>query len=486
MIKYFTVAIFTLLFNVLLLDVANATSYFLDNSISGNSDSNAGTSSGAPWATLQHAANTMVAGDVLYIGSHHSETLGSATNVVFASGSANPPQIYAVDDTNWSPGPYTPVTADLVDPSSTVHPQYGLSAGTLTLSGGFYIRGMTFFVNAPTSQQNINFGNSSNEQICERCLLNIVNNSSSSTINLNTGSSAYTLFKDLTTGFNNTNQNITATGNSEIRGSGLGPLLDTSVSLVQPTNVFSSPASTLIVDGVDLSTGYTNIVTGVVNGQVIIRNSKTTISTNLTNSTVQPSGYIHAETISYAGLFCDVHWKENDGTIDQDTANFRSGGAQCNSAGISYKMVGNTNASVVEPLKAPPIDIGYLSSGSSTTITLYFMFDGANNSQGFNSTTLNNNQIWMRVGNPESSTSPLATFTSNKISNYLPSTSPSVQGSVAGSWTTSGVTTPEFYSMTVTFTPQMGGHYTIWPEANIGNGKTIWIDPQYLCSGNCS
>lgn len=58
------------------------TIYYLDPSIGNNA--NAGTDSGSPWATLQYAVNTIVAGDICYC--RGTETLTGAVSVATGSG----------------------------------------------------------------------------------------------------------------------------------------------------------------------------------------------------------------------------------------------------------------------------------------------------------------------------------------------------------------------------------------------------------------
>lgn len=470
--------------------IANATSYFLDSTITGASDSNACTSAGAsgPCATLTGAIGKMAAGDVLYIGSHHAETLVATTTYVFPGTSANPNLVFDVSDASWGAGAYTPVTADLTDPSQVTFSTIQATTGSIQFMGGVNIYGMEFKTASASTNQLINFTSSgTGSQRCDKCALVHAETNSGSITQLNgVGGGSSNLYTDLTVSFGNTAQQIQCNGPCEIRGAGNGTFLISGSSV--PANPFTAGgAGPIVVDGVDLSASYTNLVNGTSTstGQFTFRNCKLGTA-GFSGATLAPASYVRAENVSASGTNYEVHWRSYAGSIDTDPNTTHTGGMTYNGTNlISYKMTGSANANVVFPVKAPPISLKHLASGSSTTITLSFLFDGANNSAGFNSTTLNNNQIWMRVGYSGTSGNPLNTFASNKIANLLPSTTAAVQGTAGGTWTNT-LTTPEAYTMTLTFTPAIAGDYELFVEADMGANKTIWIDPQYTCTGNCS
>lgn len=460
-----------------------ASAYFLSNGVSGNSDSNACTLSNAPCATLAGAIGKMSAGDTLYIGSHHTETIASATTWTFPGTNANPNFVFAVSDTAW-PSNHQPVTADLVTPASANFPIMIVSTGSLELAGAFYSYGMEWEVTASTGPPNILVANGANIQRHESTLF-FLNTSNANSILEQLGANSDLVCSNCQVEFGSTSQSISL-GTSELRGNGLGTFINSSGSV--PTNLISTITGNVIMDGVDLSNAGTNISnTASTIGGLLLRNVKYGTSALAAANTVYPSYAVKSENTSASATYYELHWKTYANSVDTDTSNYRTGGMTYNGTnGISYKLTGTGNSSPDYPIYSPAIVLRHLASGSSTTITLYFMFDGANSTQGFNSSTLNNNQIWMRVGYGGSSSTPINSFANNSVANLLPNTTPATQGASGGTWTTSGVTTPETYSMTVTFTPALAGDYELFVEGNWASGKIVWIDPQFTCSGNCS
>lgn len=477
---------------LLMASPAFAAKYFLDNSVTGAADSNTcvtttPSSTIGPCLTLLGVIGRMIAGDVLYIGSHHVETVSTATNWAFPGTSASPNKVFAVNDgsASWTSG--TPVTADLTDPSNGGGfgaPSVSISSGTGQISGNVYVYGMTFAGTAATAAQNFNVGGGGAvAETYKRCLFEFTGTGSANQINLSFGTGALVTYVDSEFSFGATTQFLTTDYGAQIRGNGLGPLVKSGSSV--PINLFSGLGAVVTADGVDFTGAFSStLTTGGTYG--VLTSNSLQAGTSLGTAS-GPSISLRAENIATTATDCALHWNTFANSVDTDTTNFRTGGMTCDSAGISYKLTSTANESTVFPVAAPPIDLGHLTSGSSTTITLYFLFDGANNSQGFNSTTLNNGQLWMRVGYAGSSGSPINSFANNAVANQLPSTSTATQGTAGGTWTTSGLTTPETYSMSVTFTPLLAGHYELFVEGMFGaSGKIVWIDPQFTCTGNCS
>lgn len=479
---------------------AASATYYVSNGVTGNSDSNACTSASLPCATLVHAASLMSTsgGDTLYVGSHHSETLGTATTINFEATSGNYNSVFAVDDTNWP----TNVTGSLVDPSSANFPVYTLSSGNLGLQNGVYIYGMEFQQSGTSTGHIIfNANTSFTIQRCQRCALFLTSTASGPAIDVGggagggNGGSSLTM-SDCEVKFGNANQAINLVQASAflptqlvIRNHGLGPFVVSGSTL--PSNLFFAygQPTFLTVEGVDLSTYTSGNILNANNAwtQAIFRNdvinSGAALSANMTTS---QNAFVHFENTDTTGTNYVLNWKAYNSTVVTDTTTYRTGGATYDGThGYSLKLTG-TGASnpVIGRQVLPPINIGHLNSGSSTTITLYFLYDAANNTGGFNG-TVQNNQFWMRVSYQGTASSTLASYGSTEIANYLPTTASATQGSASGSWTSSGLTTPSAYAMSVTFIPQAPGNYIIYPEAAIATNKTIWVDPLFTCSGNC-
>jgi hypothetical protein len=469
---------------------AFAASYFLDNTISGDSDSNACTVSSATCATLAGVIAKMAAGDTLFIGAAHAET-STATTYTFPGTAAAPNYIYAVNDAAWAGG-HTPVSADLTDPShpgGVTSPVITDTATPLGFLGTFTAQGLTIKMGAATGNQALNLSQGGPAvQRWKRTEFMLSSTTGFSYLELGYGGGSTTYLTDCELYTAVVGDYITSSnGLGYISGNGLGSFLAAGSTV--PTAFFNNVAGPLIVDGVDLSAITTILVENPPVAQVILRNDRLNsgvtyaagLSTNLPT-------IVQVENSSSAATNYELHWRTLTGSVDTDATNYRTGGMTYNGTnGISYKMTGSANATVTNPLIMPPIDLGHLSTGSATTIKVYFMFDGANNTEGFNSTTLNNNQLWASVGWGGSASYPINSFSNNKINDSMPSTTPATQGTVSGTWTAPTPTTPELYAMTVgPFTPLIAGHYELFVEAAIGAGKIIWVDPQYTCTGNCN
>ena len=456
---------------------AFAASYFVDNSISGNSDSNACTLSSAPCATVGGTIGKMAAGDTLYIGSHHVETVTAGWT--FPGTGANPNYIFSVNDASWAAG-HTPVSADLVNPLSASFPAFTANSG-FNILGSFYIYGIKY---SETSTQTMTFASNLNYQVYDSCLLT----GTSGNLQVAISSSSSVQFLNPSFSFTSTGGRILSSfGPVTFKGTGLGTLLNSTSTVPTDLMTVGGPGEQNFI-GVDLSNVNTTLVLySSSNGPVNIINSVKNSSAAFSSGTVIGMNQ-SIQNVDSGSTFYKYFNQQYSGQEATSTSVFRSGGMTYNgSNGLTYALTGNANSNLNYPLNLIPISIGHLTSGSSTTISIHFAFDGANNAQGFNSTTLNNNQIWMSVGYEGSSSSPLASFATNKIADLLPTTTPATQGTVdSSSWTTTGLTTPEKYIMSVTFTPQLSGNYIIWVRANIAANKTIWVDPQFDCTGNCS
>ena len=471
---------------------AFAASYFLDNSISGDSDSNACTLSSAPCATLAGAIAKMAAGDTLFVGSGHTETT-AVILYTFPGTAASPNFVYAVNDASWAAG-HTPVSADLTDPS---HPG-GVSSPVITdtadangleFSGSVYGYGLTFNMTG-TAGTDISFADgvgSVQHWRRNKFMLSPTAGTSIIYFGVSSGTTAfYTDNEIYTSEAGDYLTTLSSNSYTYIKGSYLGPLIAS--GSVIPTYLFSSPGTGFIVDGVDLSNITTTLVnTPSDNGAEIFRNDRLNSGVAYAiNIFYGLPELVQIENSDSAATDYQLHWRNASGSIDTDATNYRTGGMTYNGTnGISYKMTGATGSTTVSPTALPPIDLGHLSASAvSTTITLYYMFDGA--SAAWNSTTLTNAQLWMRVGYGDNASYPIFSFIDNKVNDSMPSTTPATQGTAGGAWTHTGQTTPEFYEMTVTFTPQIAGHYELFVEGAIPSGKVIWIDPQFTCTGNCS
>jgi hypothetical protein len=483
---------------------ANANTYYLDNYISGASDSNACTAPNAPCASFAHAVSLLNAGDTLYIGSHHGtstvDTSSLSTLAIGAGTAASPAYIYAVNDSNstypWSGGTYVFSTSDLVDPSQSIFPIWSVSSSLVTINGSFFLHGLELkMTNSGTEDLELGFGGSS-VQVYENDAFVLSAGSSSSYIEVTTASTARAIYYNPGFYFTNASQYLNVaggTGNSNgcsrFFGSGFAGTANFLMSgSTTPTTLTTINGGCLIIEGGDYS-GPTTLSngTGTSGGAVLVRDAKLSISSgNYFTGTATSGLSVRAENTNASAIGYDLHWRGYFGSVDTDTANYRSGGFNYNGMPLSYKITTTTNANFALPASSVPIDIGHLTAGASTTITFNVMFDGA--STAWNKAQLTDHDMWLMIGADTVAGSPNRGWNSDKSAAY-PATANNQgnSGTTSGSWTTSGVTTPEVYTVSLTFTPQVSGHYTAFLNVNgSANARTVWLDPQYTCSGNCS
>jgi hypothetical protein len=571
-----------LLVGTALISPATAASYFLDNSTASGLDSNAGTNSNAPWATLMKASMTMVAGDVLYVASTHSEPLmfetatvsgstgsgdtaavtftgsfagsphtttyseiggdtttttatglknainadatmlaahcystssaaivtiecptgttysgaSSVTTVVtmaagtpsftFAGTAANPNQIFSVVNTSWSGGGYTPVSADLTDPSGTTA-TFTTAQSSAKLIGSFYMTGPVFASTVTSASAWQTATVAGNTQVFNKTEFTSSGTSSPIYLAATASTNASVTLQDSIVKFGSATSSVFIGGTVVIRGSGLGSFLASGSTL--PTNLFTFPATgnmpPMLTDGVDLSAETNNLFQH--NGSSILArviNSKLGTTSYIdATPTVANSTQVRIENSDSAATNYALHWREFSGSADTDTSNFETGGATYDGThGYSFELTGTGNATVSSPQRSPYLMKAHLNSGVSETVTVQFMFDGANNAQGFNAAQITNKQAWLRCGWSGSAASPLDSFSTLRVADLLPSTASANQATSTAGWTSPSVTTVEKGRFQLTFTPQIAGYYECWIEDAIASGQILWVDPTVTVS----
>ena len=474
---------------------AEAATQYLDNSIAGNSDTaTACTSSTTPCATLTGVLATsgshtaLAAGDTLYIGSHHAETLSANTTYTLPGTTTNPNFIFAADDTNFATGVTPPLT--LVTAVSAAHPTITNGAFTLSIAGSFYAYGLTF-VSASTSAGAIALESAAVAafQRWSHSLFSLTGNSATPRLSIgnSSGISGQVVYLDDSQArFANVGEGIKSTvPDLFIRGSGDGAFLASGSSI--PTNLLSSGGALIFqnvfMDGVDLSGETGSIAANATNYMLVyVNNSALNASATLISAQpTQPNTIdVRSENSSSSATYYERHWWNFAGKIDTDTSNFQNSGTTYDGThGISVKMTGSGNATIANPQRSPFLINRYVTTGAHT-ITVQAMFDSANTTQGWNATTITNKEAWLKCGSvtAASPTTPLTNFTDDRVADLQPSTSSGNQTASASTWTSPSVTgTAEAVKFPLSITTTQAGYYECWVEAVTGNGQVLWVDP---------
>lgn len=140
--------------------------------------------------------------------------------------------------------------------------------------------------------------------------------------------------------------------------------------------------------------------------------------------------------------------KDYYGSLVEETVKVRTSGASEGGQAISWKMTTTANASFpCGSFDSIEIPIEILSTGSKT-FTVEILVDSAS--------AWNTNDIGMELDTLESSAQPLATHNTT-LPSVLASTSNLTAGVGTGSWTTTGLTNPISYKLTLTRTVNMTG-----------------------------
>lgn len=135
-----------------------------------------------------------------------------------------------------------------------------------------------------------------------------------------------------------------------------------------------------------------------------------------------------------------------NGSMRQDTAVTRTGGASDGTTPISLRMETTSQYYPLSALESLPLEVWNETVGTPITVAVHVLTDGV---------TLKDDEAWLEVSYLDSTGSPLGAVTSDEKSNQL--VAGSDQSTSSESWTTTGITTPVKQVLSVTFTPQKKG-----------------------------
>ncbi len=177
------------------------------------------------------------------------------------------------------------------------------------------------------------------------------------------------------------------------------------------------------------------------------------------------SGKVVLHHCSSANQTYDFYERSYEGTVEDSTSIYRTGGASDGTTALSAKMV--SSAGCVDnliALESIPIH-GWTNSTTEKTFTVEGVWDSATNIQ--------NDEIWMELEYPANNTDGLGAVARGKCAILG---TPADQTASAATWTTIGLTNPNKFKLSVTVTPGKAGPIT----ARVYLAKpstTVYIDP---------
>lgn len=408
---------------------------------SGAGGSNNGSSWANAYTTLEAAFAAKAAGDDFWVAHDHAQTATGALTITCKGTVTSPSRVICVNRAGTVP----PVAADM---RTTATITAGTTSGTLTLSTfsvRIYFYGISFRAGSGSSGSGIATSGSGACFVFDACKFILNTTSSARTIALG----AETQFwSNTVVTFGAADQGINVSSNCVLYWDKTSTT--PAVTGTSPTTLFNIATGDVYLKGLDLSAiGSGNSVFAVGSnslGLKIIENCKMGASFAFTSGTfVMGKG-------SFLGVNCDsgdtnyAYRKQNYlGTITHETTIKRTGGASDGTTGISRKLVSTTNSRLFPPLEMDPIVI-WNESTSSITVTVHVVTDNV---------TLKDSECWIEVEELGTSGYPLSVIQSDRATTVL--TTPANQTTSTEAWTTTGLGTPVYQKLNVTFTPAEKG-----------------------------
>lgn len=426
--------------------------------------------SGATWAlakaTIQGALAVAAAGDRVFVSQAHAQTQASALTLTSAGTATNPIQILCADD---SAGPPTSLAT-----TATVTTT---GANSLTIAGSIYCYGIKFAAMTGFSAGALNVNSTAGHvQEYDHCALGM-NSTSTSTLLIQFGAAALTttpsltLLRDTNLSYGHVNHRISVAHGSVVwKGGSLVGAATTTLAVFGS----SGRGGILDVSGVDLSAAdqflnLSSFGTGAGASTLTLSNCKLPASWAGALGSYRPG-------CSVAMFNCDsgdTNYRFETltpGTLTQDTAVYRTGGASDGTTPISWRMAagGSGTKYPVLTIDTPKIAVWNETIGSAITATLEVVTDGV---------TLTDADCWIEVQYPGTSGSTKSTFVADVKASPLASAAD--QASSAAAWTTTGLASPVKQKLSVTFTPQEKG-----PVVAIVRlakpSTTVYVDPDLV------
>lgn len=423
------------------------------------SDSDNGSTWGLAKATLVGAAAIDAAGDAIYLSQSHAES-GGAVTAVFAGTIANPVKIIAGNDA--------------AEPPTAVSSASLISSSSITLSGSYYLYGLTL---QAASSILPNAQSTSNSVTLDHCSLITTGTTGGGFFSIGSANNCTqkAVLLDCTYKFGGvSNIGCATAGVVEIKGGSFVSGTSTPSAGIFGGSSSDRTGSRLLIDGLDMTNlaSTVNIFrTFISPGLFQIRNSKlpASWSGSLCNATPLATGQRFEMHNCDSGDTNYRLWvQEYSGSIKTETTLVRTGGASDGTTGYSLVMATTANANAsVAPLVSPEVSIWNDTTGGSKTVTVEILHDSATN--------LTDGEIWLEVQYLGTSGVPLGSFISDAKADILATAAD--QSASSETWTTTGMSNPNTQKLSVTFTPQEKGY--IQAKVYLAKAsKTVYVDPK--------
>lgn len=418
---------------------------------SGGNDENDGLSWATAKFTLNHAALAATStglndGGTVYVSKNHIESTGSTLVLCYQAGLPyDPLKVICVDDNGNPPNP-----TDLATGAKIV--TTGVSHLFLVSNGFVYYNGISFIVGsgaASTTHMYKSSGVGACSVILENCMCHLAGNVASSRLfPIGAGGQRTSNTELINTSIQLThvNQGLQPRGNFVWRDTDnciLGPIIPNiffryTVGSTQETAKFSN---------LDLSRANISLIdfSQAANIDTIFSNCKFADNVSITTGTVSSGTYQTVTCINCdsSGVNYQYYTKKYQGEIFDDDSVVATDGST-----ISRKMISSTGANLYNsPLYGDPLVVYNTLVGYPLNAAVEIINSGV---------TLRNDEIWLEVEYPSSSTHTLYARASDGKTHIL-ATSGNQTLSTTAWLNTGGFSSPIRQTLDVDFTPMMSG-----------------------------
>lgn len=411
--------------------------------------------------TAAAAIALAVAGDDFNLATSHAETQAASVTLAFPGTVASPNRIFSCGKTN-APAQGSDVA---VGASIAV-----TGAFNLTVSGEFYMYGVALTSGSGASTTTLTVTTAAGgHTILEACPLKLNSSSASSTISFSgnaTNGGKVELINCVMT-FGSASQSVSGNNGVLIWRNTASALGGATI----PTTLFKDGSRAVVVRllGIDLSAAGS--------GKTLFGAAAVTRLAQLSNCRFGGSVVISA-TPTTPGSRCEVvgpgtaasprmEVYDYEGTLVAESTIIRSGGAS-----NTWKLVTTANANRQRPFACFE-EVYQLAAGSPVTIDLNTITD-----LNSDATALTNADVWIEAQVMDQAGFATTTLYSSAPANLLTAGATMTSGASSGAWTTTGMTTPDARSATLTFTPQTAGYVRVTIKVGRASLTTLRVDPE--------
>jgi len=425
----------------------------------------------APYDTWAKAATTwqtgigaLAAGDRLLVDSNFTQTYASG-NLTFTF-----------------PGtvlnPNTILSLDIIDDSYAPGAEFLITAGSLTVNGSFYARGVTWkcpITSVSNYSVTIYGGSVVVLNVLEDCDIGSLAGGTGASLSLGNNANIDPPYIRLINCNLYLPKRLTFNGGRmDIIG---GAIAGTNSSLTEMLVASSSGEGTRInVVGLDMSAlpASADLVGGNISESGVIYFDSCRMPAGWSGAYWnQTTTALHAVVEAVNCHEGDVNYHsykgEYTGTILTDTGIYRDSGASDGTTPLSWKMTTNANAAeVFSQLRTYRMEVWNETVGSPITLTAHFVHDSATN--------LQDDEIWLECVYPNNASYVTRVLETDRRAN--PAVAPSDHAASIETWTgTSGFSNENKQKPSVTVTPQQIGWISLQVALSTAS-KTIYVCPK--------